>query len=76
MLNLWRFVSRISSERAGRPKEQLFRRNAMKVAQHFSAGLAFLNASVPFGTAEFGGHPPKNGPRCSKIQILEAGPTP
>ena len=34
----------------------------MKVAQHFSAGSAFFNASVPVGTIEFRCHPPKSGP--------------
>jgi hypothetical protein len=32
----------------------------MKVAQHFSAGLAFLNARVPPGTIEYGLAPPPN----------------
>jgi hypothetical protein len=44
----------------------------MKVAQHFSAGLAFLNASVPGGTVEFRRDPPKNGPRCY-LSIVPSG---
>jgi hypothetical protein len=37
----------------------------MKVAQHFSAGLAFFNPSVPVGTIEFRCRLPKNGPTSS-----------
>jgi hypothetical protein len=34
----------------------------MMVAQHFGAGLAFFNASVPVGTIEFRCLPPRNVP--------------
>jgi hypothetical protein len=34
----------------------------MKVAQHFSAGLAFFNPSAPVGTMELRCREPKNGP--------------
>jgi hypothetical protein len=44
----------------------------MKVAQHFSAGLAFLNTSVPAGTIEFRCRPPKNGP-MSYFSIVPTG---
>jgi hypothetical protein len=37
-----------------------FLRIAMKVAQHFSAGLAFLNARFPPGTIEYGLAPQPN----------------
>jgi hypothetical protein len=47
----------------------------MMVAQHFSAGLAFLNTSVPSGTIEFDCHPPENAPTCS-LSIVPDGTDP
>ena len=43
----------------------------MIVAQHFSAGLAFSNASVPVGTIESRCHPPRVGrKRIFSAQIV------
>jgi hypothetical protein len=44
----------------------------MKVAQHFSAGLAFSNASIPIGTIEFRRLPAKNEQACY-LSIVPAG---
>ena len=44
----------------------------MMVAQHFGAGLALFNASVPVGTIEFRCRSPKNGP-TSYLSIVPTG---
>jgi hypothetical protein len=55
----------------------------MKVAQHFSAGLAFFNAFVPAGTIEFGCHTPNKVPNAiiqsslsGRIVFSDSNPAP